>query len=85
MNLDPLVRTVAETFNVPMMGLVSIEDMATLRASAKVAIFCRNTDVISPPPLAGDNARLIDFNRVKPMPFLPTDDKGSFVGLVNWL
>ncbi len=85
MNLDPLVRTVAETFNVPMMGLVSIEDMATLRASAKVAIFCRNTDVISPPPLAGDSARLIDFNRVKPMPFLPTDDKGSFVGLVNWL
>ena len=34
-------------------------------------------------PPVGPKCRIIDFNAFKPMPHLPTDEKGSFLGLVR--
>ena len=84
MNLDPLMRKVAEEYDVPLMGLISLSDDSVFRAAAKVAIFCREPSKIGEPPLQGDKARLIDYARIQPIHSLPTDEKGSLLELVHW-
>ena len=34
-------------------------------------------------PPVSPKCRIIDFNAFRPMPSLPTDEKGSFLGLVR--
>ena len=83
MNLDPLMRKVAEEYDVPLMGLMSLPDDSAFRSAAKVAIFCRDTSKIGDPPLQGDQARIIDYSKIKPIAELPTDEKGSLLGLLH--
>ena len=84
MDMDPLMRKVAEVYDVPLMGLVSLPDDSVFRAAAKVAIFCRDPSKIGDPPLKGDQARIIDYSRVEAVSDLPTDEKGSLLGLIHW-
>ncbi len=84
MNLEPLMRKVAEVYDVPLMGLISRSDDSVFRASAKVAIFCRDPSKMGDPPLQGDQARLIDYSKVPSLDWLPTDEKGSLLGLLHW-
>lgn len=86
LTLEPFMRTLAEHYGVPLLGLRTVDHFATLQFGAKVALFCRDPDSVAPPPLADSPlaARMIDFSRYRPMPHLPTDEKGSFIGLVNW-
>ena len=84
MDLDPLMRKVAEDYDIPLMGLISLPDDSVFRAAAKVAIFCRDPSRIEDPPLREDFARLIDYSKVRPIPELPTDEKGSLLRLVHW-
>ena len=86
LTLEPFMRTLAEHYGVPLLGLRTVDHFATLQFGAKVALFCRDPDSVAPPPIADSPlaARMIDFSRYRPMPHLPTDEKGSFIGLVNW-
>lgn len=86
LSLEPFMRALAEHYGVPLLGLRTVDHFATLQFGAKVALFCRDPDSIAPPPLADSPlaARMIDFSRYRPMPHLPTDEKGSFIGLMSW-
>ena len=84
LTLEPFMRAVGDAFEVPVMGLETRDDFARLAFGAKVAFFCRKPDGMAPPPVDGGRARMIDFGRWQPMARLPTDEKGSFIGLVKW-
>ena len=84
LTLEPFMRAVGDAFGVPMLGLETHDDYARLAFGAKVAFFCRKPDGMAPPPVGNGRARMIDFARCKPMERLPTDEKGSFVGLIKW-
>lgn len=80
LQLEPFMRAIGEEFDVPLLGLFSDNDFAHLTFSAKVAFFCRKPEGLAPPPV-GPKCQIIDFNRFPAMSRLPTDDKGSFLGL----
>lgn len=84
LELEPFMRAVGDAYNVPMLGLETHDDYARLAFGAKVAFFCRKPDGMAAPPVGNGRARMIDFARCKPMERLPTDEKGSFVGLIKW-
>ena len=86
LSLEPFMRTLAERYGVPLLGLSTVDNFATLQFGAKVALFCRDPDSVAPPPLGNSPlaARMIDFSKYRLMGDLPTDEKGSFISLVNW-
>ena len=84
LELEPFMRAVGDAYNVPMLGLETCDDYARLAFGAKVAFFCRKPDGMAPPPVENGRVRMIDFAHCKPMERLPTDEKGSFIGLVKW-
>ena len=86
LSLEPFMRALAEHYDVPLLGLQTTDNFATLQFAAKIACFCRKPDGLQPPPINNSplGARLIDFSRYPAMGRLPTDEQGSFIGLVNW-
>ena len=76
------MRALGEAYDVPLLGLETLDDYGRLAFGAKVAFFCRKPEGLAMPPV-GPKCRIIDFNAFKPMPHLPTDEKGSFLGLVR--
>ena len=84
LSLEPFMRAVGDAYEVPMLGFETRDDYAHLAFGAKVAFFCRKPEGMAPPPFNGGRMRLIDFSRCEPMAQLPTDEKGSFIGLVKW-
>ena len=86
LNLLPFMRALGDHYGCPLLGLQTGNDFATLQLSATVAVLCRDPAGYAPPPYGEGprEARPIDFSRVRPMESLPTDEKGSFVGLINW-
>ncbi len=84
LTLEPFMRAVGDAFGVPMLGLETRDDYARLAFASKVAFFCRKPDGMAEPPVGDGRARMIDFAGWKPMGRLPTDEKGSFIGLIKW-
>jgi len=84
LNLEPFMRAVGDAYNIPMLGLETRDDYARLAFGAKVTFFCRKPEGMTPPPMENGHVRMIDFSQCEPMARLPTDEKGSFVGLVKW-
>lgn len=86
LSLEPFMKALAEHYDVPLLGLRTLDNFATLQFGAKVAIFCRKPEGLDMPPIGEGPraARLIDFANYRAMPSLPTDEKGSFISLVNW-
>ena len=86
LSLEPFMRALAEHYDVPLLGLQTTDNFATLQFAAKIVCFCRKPDGLQPPPINNSplGARLIDFSRYPAMGRLPTDEQGSFIGLVNW-
>ena len=84
--LEPFMRALGDHYNCPLLGLTTIDNYASLQYVAKVAFFCPNPEGLAKPPVGSGplRARMIDFSRIKPMPVLPTDEKGSFVSLIRW-
>ena len=85
--LEPFMKTVGETYDVPLLGLATSDNFATLAFGAKIACFCRSPEGLANPPFnvqGPHGARMIDFSRCKRLPSLPTDEKGSFINLINW-
>ena len=82
LQLEPFMRALGEAYDVPLLGLETLDDYGRLAFGAKVAFFCRKPEGLAMPPV-GPKCRIIDFNAFKPMPHLPTDEKGSFLDLVR--
>ncbi len=82
LELEPFMRALGESFDVPLLGLQTHDDYGRLGFAAKAAFFCRRPEGLAMPPV-GPKCRIIDFNAFRPMPSLPTDEKGSFLGLVR--
>ncbi len=84
--LEPFMRAVGERYGIPLLGLKTHDHYPQLQFGAKVACFCRQPDGLAPPPFGPrpDQAEPIDFARYRPMPRLPTDEKGSFIELIDW-
>ncbi len=82
LQLEPFMRALGEAYDVPLLGLETADDYGRLAFGAKVAFFCRKPEGLAMPPV-GPKCRIIDFNAFKPMPRLPTDEKGSFLGLIR--
>ena len=80
LTLEPFMKAVGEAYDVPLLGLETRDDFARLAFGAKVAFFCREPGGLAPPPAT---ARPIPFDRWRSMGRLPTDAKGSFVGLIR--
>jgi hypothetical protein len=80
-NLLPFMKSVGDAFACPLLALRTGNDYANLRFAATVAFFCRDPSGLGPLP---PGAKVIDFNSVRGMDALPTDEKGSFISLVNW-
>ena len=60
-----------------------------LKFGAAIAFFCRRPEGLGALPVGNPearwgDARVIDFNRYRSMPSLPTDEKGSFIDLIRW-
>ncbi len=89
LELKPFMKTVGDFYNVPLLGLQTQNDYARLQFGATCAFFCRKPDGLGPLPIGKanerwHNARIIDFNAYPTMRALPTDEKGSFIGLIKW-
>lgn len=86
LGLEPFMRALGDHYNCPLLGLATSDNYGVLQFAAKVAFFCRQPQGMANPPIGNGphQARMIDFTRVKPMPCLPTDEKGSFVSLIRW-
>jgi len=80
LELEPFMKAVGDRFNVPMLGLRTQNDFARLGFAAKTVFFCSEPGGLAPPP---PSAEMIDFSRVRAMPRLPEDGRGSFVGLIR--
>ena len=81
MDLAPFMKSVGDAFGCPLLGFSCGDDYAQLQFATRVAFFCRDPSGLGAPPRG---VRMIDFGRVKAMDELPTDEKGSFISLVNW-
>lgn len=82
LQLEPFMRALGESFGVPLLGLHTNNDFGQLAFAAKAAFFCRKPEGLAMPPV-GPKCRIINFNAFKSMPRLPTDEKGSFLGLIR--
>ena len=84
--LEPFMRAIGEHYDLPLLGLQTTDHYPALQFGAKVAFFCRKPEGMADPPFGRNpnQALPIDFTRYRVMPRLPTDEKGSFVGLIAW-
>jgi hypothetical protein len=80
LGLEPFVKAMGEAFNCPVLVLSSGNDYARLAFASKFAFFCRTPEKLGPLP---QGAKIIDLNHFKNFP-VPTDEKGSFISLINW-
>lgn len=80
MDLKPLIRSVGMTFDCPVLVLRQSDDYTQLRTASDWAFFIK-----SPPEdfIIPQGALIADVRRVRDFK-LPTDDKGSFLNLINW-
>jgi len=81
MDLVPFMKAVGDAFACPLMGFSCGDDFGALQFSTRAAFLCRDPSGLAAPPRG---ARMIDFTRAKSMGALPTDEKGSFIELINW-
>ena len=81
--LERYVKTVGEAFDCPLLGFNSPDGIKQMGIGATVALLCRQPDGLAPPPVGPGKGCLIDFEAIESMGELPTDEKGSFLSLVN--
>ena len=80
LDLTPLIKAVGDAFACPVVAIRQEDSLGQLRLSSMWAFFVRQ-----PPPdfRLPTGAKRLDFGQVKRFK-LPTDERGSFVGLVSW-
>jgi hypothetical protein len=83
LSLQPFMRSLGDRYEVPLLGILVSPNMQTLSFGGMMAFFCPDPSKIGAPPF-DDKTKFIDFRKFEPMRRLPTDEKGSFVELINW-
>jgi hypothetical protein len=79
LDLTPLMKAIGEAFGCPVVAIQQTADMGQLRMSSTWAFFVPRPDPgFSLPP----GAAILDFRKVNACA-LPTDERGSFIGLIN--
>ena len=84
LTLEPYIRRIGDDFNCPVLGFYSQNDIGRLSFGTSVVFFCRDPSKMGMPPVGPGKGNMIDFSRVPPMAEMPTDEKGSFLSLVNF-
>ena len=89
LQLEPFMRKIGETFNVPLLGVRTGNNYGQLQFGACIAFFCPQPDKIAPPEIGKPNLKwgdgvFVDFSKFKSMREMPTDEKGSFIDLIKW-
>ena len=89
LQLEPFMRKIGETFNVPLLGVRTGNNYGQLQFGACIAFFCPQPDKITPPQIGNPNLKwgdgvFVDFSKFKLMREMPTDEKGSFIDLIKW-
>ncbi|MEI8207159.1 MAG: fused MFS/spermidine synthase [Kiritimatiellales bacterium] len=80
LDLTPLIKAVGIAFACPVLVIHQSDDLANLRLGSDWAFFIKTPPSgFSIPP----GASILDFNRVYAFK-LPTDEKGSFISLIQW-
>lgn len=80
MDLTPLIKAVGKTFDCPVLAISQPNDFLNLQLASNWAFFIKNPPSDFQIP-AG--AKILDFNQVRDFS-LPTDERGSFIGLIRW-
>jgi hypothetical protein len=83
LSLQPFMRALGDRYEVPLLGILALPDLRTLSFGGMMAFFCPDPSKIGVPPF-DDKTKFIDFRKFEPMRRLPTDEKGSFVELIQW-
>jgi hypothetical protein len=80
LDLTPLIKAVGTAFDCPVLAIHQPDDFAKLRLGSNWAFFIKNPPRgFSAPP----GVSILDFNQVYDFT-LPTDEKGSFISLIQW-
>ena len=80
LDLAPLMRSVSEHFDVPVVVVLQQGDLPNIRFGSAWAFFMRDPPDDFEFP---QDARLVNLNATRSFT-LPTDEKGSFVPLIRW-
>ena len=84
LNLKPYIKSIGLEFGMEPIALNTIKDDKRLGFATDVAFFTRHPEKLRALPINDGYATKYDFSSVKPMAYLPTDDKGSFLPLVKF-
>lgn len=84
LDLRPYIKRIGLEFGIEPIVLKCIDDRARLAFATDVAFFTRHPEKLRGLPVVDGHATRQDLSSVKPMAYLPTDDKGSFLPLVDF-
>ena len=86
LNLLPFAKTVQETFDCPMMVLLTNENRQVMSFMTLAAYFCRDMRHLARPPVGTGPGmvKALNMKEVRPMAEMPTDDKGSFIHYISF-
>ena len=84
LDLKPYIKRIGIDFGMEPIVVTCAEDKARLGFATVVAFFTRHPEKLRALPIGKGLAQLEDLSSVKPMPHMPTDEKGSFLGLLHF-
>lgn len=84
LDLRPYIKSLSGEFNLKSCVYLSAEDFARLGFSANVALFMRKDVKMAEPPFRSGMCAKMDLSDIKPLTPFPTDERGSFLPLVDF-
>lgn len=83
LNLAPYIKRIGMEFGIEPIVMKSVSDEKRIGFPTDTAIFTRHPEKLRPLPVNDGFAARVDMSKIKPLPYMPTDDKGSFLPLVD--
>lgn len=84
LDLKPYIKRVGMEFGIEPITMMSFADEKRIAFATEVAFFTRNPEKLRELPITDGHAVRTDLSSVKPLPYMPTDDKGSFLPLIKF-
>ena len=83
LDLRPYIKRIGLEFGMEPIVLKCVDDRTRLAFATDAAFFTRHPERLRGLPILDGHATKQDFSSVKPMAYMPTDDKGSFLFLLD--
>lgn len=83
LDLQPYIKRIGIDYGMTPILMACEDDSARLGSATLAAFFSRQPEKMSPPPANNKNCFRLALSDVKPMAEMPTDDKGSFLPLLD--